>query len=654
MRKPIFLSLAALSGQFLTAQNTCPTALPIGEGSYQVTAIDGQVSPVNCLGGNPTLAEWYTFTSPVDTGVIVTTEVVGFPLVDTRIQVFSGTCGALVCHASDDDGGNGLSSLVQFYAAANVTYIIEFDNRWSSSGFHFTLSLFPPPPPPVDLIQFSPVSIPGMGYNMAAVDMNNDQLDDMLSPSASSVRIGYQQPDGTFNFVTIATETATHTASWSMCVGDLDKNGANDLMYGSGSGVSLMFSNEEGTSFSATNYPNYVFCQRTNMVDLDNDGNLDAFSCHDVDANVAFMNNGVDSLLFEQGGYGETCGNYGSVFTDYNNDGLVDLFVAKCGCDPEDLLMPNSPGGIFTDVAPELGLNDTHQSWSSAWGDFDNDGDMDVMIGSSSSSVHKLMRNNGDGTFTNITNEAGANANNGQSIEWTTHDFNNDGWLDILGGAGLLVNDGDGTFTMDVSAPENGPVGDMNNDGYLDVINSGLININQSAGNNWLRVQTVGSVSNSNGIGARIVVTTDGLQQIRDVKSGDGFRYMSSLMAHFGLAQAQTATVEVRWPSGIVDHIQDVTANQVLVVYEGLSTASVLEAVAPEIAVHPVPARDRITISGAETNNRPARIYSTTGALVRSATIRANTIGIEDLSQGVYILEVTTTDGALRTRFVKD
>lgn len=654
MRKPILLSLAALSGQFLTAQNTCPTALPIGEGSYQVTAIDGQVSPVNCLGGNPTLAEWYTFTSPVDTGVIVTTEVVGFPLVDTRIQVFSGTCGALVCHASDDDGGNGLSSLVQFYAAANVTYIIEFDNRWSSSGFHFTLSLFPPPPPPVDLIQFSPVSIPGMGYNMAAVDMNNDQLDDMLSPSASSVRIGYQQPDGTFNFVTIATETATHTASWSMCVGDLDKNGANDLMYGSGSGVSLMFSNEEGTSFSATNYPNYVFCQRTNMVDLDNDGNLDAFSCHDVDANVAFMNNGVDSLLFEQGGYGETCGNYGSVFTDYNNDGLVDLFVAKCGCDPEDLLMPNSPGGIFTDVAPELGLNDTHQSWSSAWGDFDNDGDMDVMIGSSSSSVHKLMRNNGDGTFTNITNEAGANANNGQSIEWTTHDFNNDGWLDILGGAGLLVNDGDGTFTMDVSAPENGPVGDMNNDGYLDVINSGLININQSAGNNWLRVQTVGSVSNSNGIGARIVVTTDGLQQIRDVKSGDGFRYMSSLMAHFGLAQAQTATVEVRWPSGIVDHIQDVTANQVLVVYEGLSTASVLEAVAPEIAVHPVPARDRITISGAETNNRPARIYSTTGALVRSATIRANTIGIEDLSQGVYILEVTTTDGALRTRFVKD
>lgn len=654
MRIPILITLAAVPGGLLHAQNTCPTALPILEGVYEVTVIDGQVSTTNCMGGTPTLAEWYTFTSPVDTGVIITTEVNGYPLVDTRIQVFSGTCDALVCHASDDDGGAGLSSLVQFYAAANVTYIIDFDNRWSSNGFHFELSLFPPPPPPVDLIQFTSVPIPGMGYNMAAVDMNNDQLDDMVAPSASSVRIGYQQMDGTYSFVTIATETADHPASWSMCVGDLDKNGANDLMYGAGNGVTFMLANEDGTAFTERSFSEYVFCQRTNMVDLNNDGHLDAFSCHDVDANVAFINNGIDDLTFVQGGYGETCGNYGSVFTDYNNDGLVDLFVAKCGCDPKDLLMPNSLGGIFTDVAPDLGLDDTHQSWSSAWGDYDNDGDMDVMIGSSSSSVHKFMRNNGDGTFTNITNEAGVNANNGQSIEWTTHDFNNDGWLDILGGAGLLVNNGDGTFTMDVTAPSNGPVGDMDNDGYLDVLMNGSIQINQGTGNNWLRIHPVGSLSNGNGIGARIVVTTDGLDQIRDVKSGDGFKFMSSLMAHFGLAQAATANVEVHWPSGIVDHILDVAANQVLVVYEGFSTTAVDEVALPDLIVHPIPAADRITVGGADTNNRAARIFSSTGALVHSGTIRANTIGIEGLSRGVYILEVTTPDGPLRTRFVKD
>jgi hypothetical protein len=88
--------------------------------------------------------------------------------------------------------------------------------------------------------------------------------------------------------------------------------------------------------------------------------------------------------VFTQGGYGTTCGNYGSIFTDIDNNGSMDLFVAKCGCDPEDLLMLNNGTGAFANTAPALGLADGHQSWSSAWGDFDNDGDMDVLIGASS------------------------------------------------------------------------------------------------------------------------------------------------------------------------------------------------------------------------------------------------------------------------------
>src|SRR5690606_19655990 len=134
-----------------------------------------------------------------------------------------------------------------------------------------------------------------------------------------------------------------------------------------------------------------------------NDGHLDAFSCHDVDANVGFINDGNGNLTFTQGGYGTTCGNYGSIFTDYTNDGVPDLFVAKCGCDPQDLMMQNNGTGAFTNVAPAQGLNDSHQSWSSAWGDFDNDGDMDVLIGASSSGYHKLMMNDGTGNFTNAT-----------------------------------------------------------------------------------------------------------------------------------------------------------------------------------------------------------------------------------------------------------
>lgn len=636
------------------AQNSCATALAVGEGVHTVVAIDGQqMVNNNCPYGNGSLAEWYTFTSPVDTGVVINTSIVGPPFTDTRIQVYTGSCSGLACLTGDDDSGTDYASICEFRAEANTTYYFNFDNNWSTNGFQFSIGLTTPPPPPVNRIDFVPVTVPGFTFVKGVCDMNNDGLDDLISPATSNVRFGYQQPNGTFQIADIATPAADHTPSWSMCVGDIDKNGANDMMYGGGQGVTFMMANATGTAFSEVSYQEYVFCQRTNLVDLNNDGNLDAFSCHDVDANVAFINDGAGNLAFEQGGYGETCGNYGSVFTDYNNDGLVDLFVAKCGCDPEDLLMPNSTGGNFTNVAPALGLADDHQSWSSAWGDFDNDGDMDAMIGTSSGTTHKLMRNNNDGTFTDVANQVGVNANDGQSIEWNTHDYDNDGWLDILGGDGILMNNGDGTFTFDNTAPLGGPIGDLDNDGYLDVVQDGTIHYNQSTGNNWLRLNLVGSVSNSNGIGARIRVTTPAGPQIRDVKSGDGFWYMNSLLTHFGLGTATSANVEIRWPSGIVDELIDVDLNEVLTVFEGTFT-STPEIDTPSLALFPVPATDRLMVSGPDANNRVARIFSSTGQLVHTSTVRGNALDIQKLESGVYLLEITTPAGALKKSFVKE
>ena len=74
--------------------------------------------------------------------------------------------------------------------------------------------------------------------------------------------------------------------------------------------------------------------------------------CHDVDANVYHLNDGSGNLTFHQGGLGETCGNYGSVWIDYDGDHDVDLFVSKCGCDPVDILYRNNGDGTFTNVAP--------------------------------------------------------------------------------------------------------------------------------------------------------------------------------------------------------------------------------------------------------------------------------------------------------------
>src|SRR5690606_470854 len=110
------------------------------------------------------------------------------------------------------------------------------------------------------------------------------------------------------------------------------------------------------------------------------------------------------------------------------------------------------------EVGAQSNLADDMQTWSAAWGDFDNDGYMDVYVGSSSGSDgNKLMRNNGDGTFTNVSEGSGiASANKG--IENVPADFNNDGFIDILSNGSILYGNGDFTFIVG-SGPSAGPIG---------------------------------------------------------------------------------------------------------------------------------------------------------------------------------------------------
>ena len=660
MRSTLLLGLIGASALPVVAQNTCATALHIPLGTHAVEAVNGtEVIPVTCAqnAGTTTAAEWYTYTASMDTTIRLRTDPPGSVPIDTRVNIYTGTCGALVCYAGDDDSGNNFASDVTFAVTAGVTYTIAFDNRWSSLGFSFELAyvyVTPPPPPPVTLINFNNVSqgVSGSGY--CVVDMNNDQLDDIVGTSTSNVNVLYQQANGTFQSVNIITTPADHTASWSLAAGDIDGNGYNDLMYGGGQGSTFMYANNNGTGFTEVSFPNYIFSQRTNMVDINNDGHLDAFVCHDVDANVAFFNDGNGNLTFNQGLLGLTCGNYGSLWTDYDNDGDQDMFVAKCGCDPVDLLMRNNGDGSFTNVAPELGLADGHQSWSSAWGDFDNDGDMDVLIGASSSGYHKLMENNGDGTFTNITAGSGIDLFTGQSIEWTTHDFDNNGYLDILGGGGLLMNMGDMTFVDNGVSPGNGPIGDLNNDGFLDVYTSGTARMNQGNENNWLKIATIGVVSNSNGIGARITVVTPSGTFTREVRSGDGFRYMSSMMVHVGLGEeTEITSVTINWPSGIVDVLDEVDINTSLVVTEGLSTGMVEEEASP-ISLFPVPAKDQLTINGLAGQQAPVRVLDATGRLVLRSTLATDRLDVSELPAGAYVMQIFTEQGPVQRSFTKE
>jgi hypothetical protein len=163
---------------------------------------------------------------------------------------------------------------------------------------------------------------------------------------------------------------------------------------------------------------------------------------------------------------------------------------------------------------------------------------------------------------------------------------------------------------------------------------------NNGNDNNWLTVALEGTVSNRSGIGARVVIVSALGTQIREIRSGDGFRYMSTLNAHFGLGEdTEIEQVEVHWPSGIVDVITAPSINGTLLVVEGLSTGFT-EAQREQVRLYPNPTNDRITLSGEALRNGPVIIHDLAGRRVLDATMMNNVVDVSALSSGSYVLVV--------------
>ncbi|MGV3460603.1 MAG: FG-GAP-like repeat-containing protein [Flavobacterium sp.] len=638
------------------SQVTCQTAQAITTGTYQVTLAQNSQTPTPvCAAGTqntPNRGAWFTYTATQTQGVTVSTDLDGYPKIDTRVHIYSGNCNALVCVAGDDDSGANYTSVVTFNATQGQTYYIAFDNNWTSNGFYFNLTAGTPPPS---------ATLTGT-YKICVVDMNGDYLDDLVGIHNNNIHVLYQNADGTFTSAMLPVPgTITNMPSWSMAAGDYNKDGFNDLLLGGGNGATLLLSNNTGTAFTvAHNTPQYVFSQRTNFVDINNDGQLDAFVCHDVAPNVYFKNNGTGGFTFHQGGLGDVSngGNYGSIWIDFDNDGDQDLFIAKCrggnNVAAIDELHRNNGNGTFTNIATTAGFADYHQSWSAAWADFDNDGDMDVMIGASSTTggSHKLMRNDGNGTFTNVTVGSGYDTFTSLSQEHCAHDFNNDGFVDIFGGGSkIMYNNGNMTFTPVQSFATNGAVGDINNDGFLDFLNGSVVKLNPGNNNNWIKLNLKGTTSNSNGIGARVEIYGAWGKQIRDVRSGDGFEFMSSLNPHFGIGTAAAIDkVIIRWPSGVVDTINNPAINQSLFVTEG-STLGLGNTISSAFVVYPNPVKDYIEIQGDNASQiMSAKIYDMNGRLVKSATPESARISAQGLTRGNYILILLDKDGKQHTQ----
>ena len=684
MKKITLLIMLLFIVQVTKAQDTCATALPIGVGTYVVGVINGTAPTLFCAdnGAIPQTTpagEWYIYTPTAAHTVTVTTDIAANnPRKDTRIHVYTGGCATLTCFAGDDDSGANYSSVATFNVIAGTSYIIVFDNRWlnaaANTGFSFQLTESAIVVPPVTPITYTTQSVATVNsqYNLCVVDMDGDHKDDIVGVSANNLRINTQGTSGTFTVTDYPITGTSYMPGWSLAAGDYNRDGKTDLILGSGNGLSVWKSTE--TAYTSVTPGDYIFCQRTNFADVNNDGNLDVFSCHDIAPNCYYLNGGgtTNDLTFYQSNvtpgainFGTIGGNYATLFTDFDNDGDTDVFVSKCSGPPCELHR-NNGDGTYTDISAIAGINITPiQTWSSAIGDFDNDGDMDIII-TASSGLHKYFRNNLDTSnsteeaYTNITAGSGWDTNTSTNIDNITYDFDNDGFLDVLGASGkIMYNQHNSTFApVTYTGIAVGAIGDLNNDGFLDILNGSTVRYAVPNTNKWLKVALQGIQSNSNGIGARVETYGAWGKQIRDIRSGEGFKYMSSLNAHFGIGQATTIDqVVIRWPSGLVDTYNNVNPNQTLLVVEG-STLAVNSFNNGVFAVYPNPAKNVVSIQLQDNLNvtlKSAAVYDLTGKVVLETSDLSQPINVEKLATGTYILSISDTNNKnYSQKFIKE
>ena len=419
------------------------------------------------------------------------------------------------------------------------------------------------------------------GSAPCVVDMNNDGRDDVVVISGGDMFIEVQQPDGTF-IQRFHDTNFQNFPSWSICAGDLDGNGYNDLMFGGGQRVSFIFANNTGTDYNELYIDDYIFSQRTNIADIDNDGDLDAFACHDVDQNHPFRNDGLGNMVEDQSLIGTVPlrGNYASVWTDFDNDGDVDMYLSKChqgsstgAVTRENALYVNDGNGVFTESATAYGLFDNQQSWVTIFEDFDNDGDLDTYTVNHTGSNY-LRQNDGTGHYTEITAGSGIDGTDLDSWACVGADFDNDGFVDILSESNVnkqfYHNDGNMQFTAMSMPFDDGALGDLNNDGFIDVFTGNKLWMNNGNSNHWLKVRLKGIESNINGIGARLELYGSWGKQIRESRSGENFKPMSSLNVFFGIGAATSIdSLVVRWPSGVVDVLTSPSIDSLHYIIEG-------------------------------------------------------------------------------------
>jgi hypothetical protein len=377
-----------------------------------------------------------------------------------------------------------------------------------------------------------------------------------------------------------------HGIAW----GDYDNDGDLDLYQSDTGGQNRLFRND-GVDFQnvapAVGIVDSGPGQGVAWGDFDNDGFLDLYIARAGASltNRLYQNNGGSAFTEVSSGaqVADPSDSRGVAWGDFDDDGDLDLYVANDGA---NRLYRNEGNNTFTDDAGNAGVDGSADSQGATWGDYDGDGDLDLYVANPTGTANSLFQNQGDETFLSMEGSAGVGDTGlGEDVAWG--DCDNDGDLDLYvsnyGSANrLYVNNGDGNFAelgqfAGVADGGNGfgaTWGDYDGDGDLDlyVSNYGSANLlyqNQGNGNHWLQVELEGTVSNRDGIGVKLFATV-GTDQLRlDVDGGSGYFSQPSLPVEFGLGSAAVVDeLRVEWPSGIVQTLTNVATDQLLTLEE--------------------------------------------------------------------------------------
>lgn len=434
---------------------------------------------------------------------------------------------------------------------------------------------------------------------VAVGDYNADALPDVLLSGSTEygTRLFRNDGFGVFSDVTAGTLPSDIPNGNHALFADVDNDGDPDLLLGrwytssTDSGFAL-YANDDGT-FTEVTLPgepgrHASYLAGMSVADTDLDGDLDVMLARQYGPGTYLRNDGdsgwVDITATASPGFDIERRYWSIVLADFDLDGWVDLHAAiDFG---HDFHMRNNGDGTFTDVSVEVGVSNIGADMGVAVGDIEGDGDLDIF--STNIAIHTLYVNDG-GNFINDAASRGVRFNGAYGTGWGTAfvDFDHDADEDLVfiarGQPGsIYANDSEGYFTDKTGDTVLELFGyglaafDHDMDGDIDLLTTDNVGsfrfyMNQTpqAGTNWLIVDLEGSSSNRDGVGARIEVTAGGKWQVRHMMAGHSFITGMPMQVHFGLGDSATAErVEVLWPSGMVQVLTDVAADQRLTIAE--------------------------------------------------------------------------------------